>query len=65
MLSVVIFSRPGWSEEQYTTWSKHMAITGQVLCLPTRFQDEMVLRLAFVNPLTESAHVVEVLETLR
>jgi glutamate/tyrosine decarboxylase-like PLP-dependent enzyme len=65
MLSVVIFSRPGWSEEQYTAWSKHMAITGQVLCLPTRFQDEMVLRLAFVNPLTESAHVVEVLETLR
>jgi glutamate/tyrosine decarboxylase-like PLP-dependent enzyme len=65
MLSVVIFSRPGWSEEQYTAWSKHMAITGQVLCLPTRFQDEMVLRLAFVNPLTESAQVVEVLETLR
>jgi len=65
MLSVVIFDRPGWTEEQYTTWSQHMAVTGQVLCLPTRFQDEMVLRLAFVNPLTDPAHVVEVLETLR
>jgi glutamate/tyrosine decarboxylase-like PLP-dependent enzyme len=65
MLSVVIFDRPGWSEEQYTTWSKHMSVTGQVLCLPTRFRDEMVLRLAFVNPLTETARVIEVLETLR
>jgi len=65
MLSVVIFDRPGWTEEQLTAWSKHMAASGQVLCLPTRFQGEMALRMAFVNPLTETGRVVEVLETLR
>ena len=65
MLSVVIFDRPGWTEDEYRAWSSHMATAGQILCLPTRFQGEMALRLAFVNPLTDPARVVEVLETLR
>jgi len=65
MLSVVVFDRPGWTEDQLTAWSKHMAVSGQVLCIPTRFQGEMALRMAFVNPLTETERVVEVLETLR
>jgi len=65
MLSVVIFDRPGWSEEQVGAWSKVMAATGQVLCIPTRFHGEPALRMAFVNPLTETARVIEVLETLR
>jgi glutamate/tyrosine decarboxylase-like PLP-dependent enzyme len=65
MLSVVIFDRPGWTEADYDAWSKAMARSGQLLCIPTRFRDEVALRLAFVNPLTDTARVIEVLETLR
>ena len=64
MLSVVIFDRPGWAEADYVAWSQEMAASGRILCLPTRLHGSMALRLAFVNPLTESARVVEVLGTL-
>lgn len=64
-LSVILFERPGWSEAQYREWSQRNARDGIVLCLPTRWQDRSVLRLAFVNPRTSPARVIEVLDTLR
>ena len=42
-----------------------MAREGVILCVPTRWHGRTVLRLAFVNPATEPAHVIEVLDTLR
>ena len=36
-----------------------------ILCVPTKWRGRTVLRLAFVNPDTQPAHVIEVLETLR
>ena len=43
----------------------HCAKEGVILCVPTKWNDRMVLRLAFVNPDTQPARVIEVLETLR
>jgi glutamate/tyrosine decarboxylase-like PLP-dependent enzyme len=64
-LSVLLFERPGWDEHAYAVWSNALAKEGVILCVPTKWRGRMVLRLAFVNPDTQPAHVIEVLETLR
>jgi len=63
-LSVLLFERVGWGPEDYTTWSKRHALAGDFLCLPTRWQGQWVLRLAFVNPATKASEVVAALDTL-
>src|SRR4051812_9837459 len=63
-LSVLLFERVGWGPEDYTTWSKKHALAGDFLCVPTRWQGEWVLRLAFVNPATRADEVVAALDTL-
>jgi len=64
-LSVVLFERPGWTDEQYTAWSTRLAKDGVILVLPTRWQGRTVLRLAFVNPMTHADDVIAALDTLR
>ena len=64
-LSVILFERPGWTDAQYEQWSHEAAVSGVMLCVPTRCEERTVLRLAFVNPATEARRVIEVLETLR
>jgi glutamate/tyrosine decarboxylase-like PLP-dependent enzyme len=64
-LSVLLFERPGWTAAEYDAWSHQAAVAGTILCVPTTWRGRTVLRLAFVNPATETAKVVEVLETLR
>ena len=63
-LSVLLFERPGWDENTYAVWSSTLAKKGEILCLPTKWHDRPVLRLAFVNPDTQPARVIEVLATL-
>jgi glutamate/tyrosine decarboxylase-like PLP-dependent enzyme len=60
-LSVLLFERPGWSDPDYAAWSQKLSREGLMLCLPTRWQDRTVLRLAFVNPSTDPARVVQLL----
>ena len=64
-LSVLLFRRPGWGPEAYREWSQRLAREGVILCLPTTWHGETVLRLAFVNPATKAERVIEVLDTLR
>ncbi len=64
-LSVVLFERPGWSMADYEAWARTAALAGAILCLPTTWQGDPVLRLAFVNPDTEPQRVLEALDTLR
>jgi len=64
-LSVLLLERPGWDAEAYAAWSKQMALDGVILCLPTRWQERTVLRLAFVNPDTRADRVLAALDTLR
>jgi glutamate/tyrosine decarboxylase-like PLP-dependent enzyme len=63
-LTVLLFERLGWAAEDYAAWSREQARTGRVLCVPTRWQGEPVLRLVFVNPSTDPALVSAVLDTL-
>jgi glutamate/tyrosine decarboxylase-like PLP-dependent enzyme len=64
-LTVLLFERVGWDAAQYAEWSQRMSATGTIFCVPTTWHGRTVLRLAFVNPETESARVIEVLKTLR
>jgi glutamate/tyrosine decarboxylase-like PLP-dependent enzyme len=63
-LSVLLFERTGWVMDDYVAWSNDKATKGVVLCVPTTWQGRPVLRMCFVNPLTQIDQVVEVLETL-
>ena len=60
-LSVLIFERPGWTDEDYHCWSTRLAHEGLLLCLPTTWQGRTVLRLALVNPATHPDHVIDIL----
>ena len=62
-LSVVVFRRPGWTPAAYRRWSQRLAAEGTILCVPTAFQGEVALRLAFVNPSTDPQAVIEVLRS--
>jgi glutamate/tyrosine decarboxylase-like PLP-dependent enzyme len=64
-LSVLLFERPGWPDTAYAQWSAGLSRDGVMLCVPTKWHGRTVLRLAFVNPATSAAQVVQVLQTLR
>ena len=62
---LLLFRRVGWDSETYSEWSQRLAREGVILCLPTTWRGETVLRLAFVKPATKAERVFAVLETLR
>lgn len=62
-LSVVLFKRIGWTDEDYLRWSQDLAKSGRMLCLTTKFCGETVLRMAFLNPDTDLDIVINYLET--
>lgn len=64
-LSVLLFERPGWTPEEYAAWSRRLADDVVMLCVPTRWRERTVLRLAFVNPATDPQVVIDALDTLR
>ena len=64
-LSVLLFQRPGWDASDYREWSHRMAHKGAILCMPTTWHGDPVLRLAFVNPATQPERVIEALDALR
>ena len=61
---MLLFERLGWDDDDYATWSREQAVSGRVLCVPTRWQDRPVLRLIFVNPSTDPAQVAGILDSL-
>jgi L-2,4-diaminobutyrate decarboxylase len=63
-LSVVLFRRRGWDGDDYERWSTAMLEQGLALVTPTTFEDEPVLRLCFVNPMTSTDDVKLVLDSL-
>jgi L-2,4-diaminobutyrate decarboxylase len=60
-LSVVLFRRVGWSEAQYYAWSARALSAGVALVTPTELDDETVFRLCFVNPLTTTGDIDDIL----
>ncbi len=64
MLSVLAFRRLGWEAPDYFAWSKRLLDSGEAFVVPTRHLDEIVLRLAIVNPRSSEADVDLVLDSL-
>jgi L-2,4-diaminobutyrate decarboxylase len=63
-LSVVLFRRRGWNSEHYDAWSRRLLAEGTAFVMPTRWQDETVMRFCFINPRTTLGDVRDVLETM-
>ena len=64
-LSVVLFRRPGWSDERYTEWS-HQLLRDQVAFVtPTKWEGETIARFAFLHPDTTHDTIREVLDSMR
>ncbi|MEO9139923.1 MAG: hypothetical protein ABI345_12750 [Jatrophihabitans sp.] len=62
---MLLFRRKGWNTADYREWSRRAARDGVILCLPSTWRGEPVLRLAFINPATNAERVIQALDTLR
>lgn len=60
-LSIVVFKRKGWIEEDYKAWSNELALSGKLLCLPSSLDGETILRLAFLNPNTDIDKTIKII----
>lgn len=63
-LSVVLFTRDGWTFEQYTAWSRARAREGRYLVVPTRWGGDPCLRVCVINPRTDLAAIEAILDDL-
>jgi len=64
-LSIVLFRRVGWDEQDYLTWSNRVLLDHTAFCLPTRWKGEMVARACFLHPNTTPEIVDELLDSMR
>lgn len=63
-LSVVLFSRHGWSRADYEVWSAKLLANQTGFVTPTTWEGEPVGRLAFLHPDTTLEMVEEILATM-
>jgi glutamate/tyrosine decarboxylase-like PLP-dependent enzyme len=63
-LSIVLFRRVGWSEEQYLEWSETLLREQIAFVTPTRWEGEMVARFAFLHPDTTEDLVGQILDSM-
>jgi L-2,4-diaminobutyrate decarboxylase len=63
-LSIVAFSRKGWSRHDYLAWSERTLEAGTAFVVPSSHEGEPVLRLCIVNPRTTIDDVRTVVDSL-
>ena len=63
-LSIVLFRRRGWTPEEYHAWSKQRAKDGVALVVPTKWHGETCMRVCVVNPRTDLAEMVALLDDM-
>jgi len=63
-LTVILFRATELSPEQIDVWCETQRRSGALLCLPTTWREEKVLRICVVNPQTDPAYVLDVLKSL-
>ena len=63
-LSIVLFRRVGWSEAQYLEWSEELLRQQIAFVTPTKWEGEMVARLAFLHPDTSDELVEQILGSM-
>ena len=64
-LSIVLFRRLGWTDEQYNEWSFQLLRDQIAFVTPTKWEGETVARFAFLHPDTSTELVDQILETMR
>ena len=64
-LSVVVLRRPGWSAEDYRTWSLDLLARGEGFVVPSAHRGEPILRLCIVNTRSSAADIAAILDTMR
>jgi glutamate/tyrosine decarboxylase-like PLP-dependent enzyme len=64
-LSVVVFERIGWSDDDYTAWSARLLAEQIAFVTPTRHQGRVCTRFAIVNPLTTPGDLQSIIDTMR
>ncbi len=63
-LSIVLFTREGWSREDYLEWSKRRGSEGKYLVVPTSWHGAPCLRICVVHPRTEPSALTAILDDL-
>jgi glutamate/tyrosine decarboxylase-like PLP-dependent enzyme len=64
-LSIVVFRRTGWTDDQYHRWSDDQLAAQTAFVVPTSWRGETVLRYCVVNPLTTVDDLANIVESLR
>ena len=64
-LSIVVFRRLGWSDEQYHAWSRQQLAAQESFVVPTSWNGETVLRYCVVNPLTTVDDLAAIIDSMR
>jgi glutamate/tyrosine decarboxylase-like PLP-dependent enzyme len=64
-LSIVLFRRKGWGDEQYNEWSQQLLRDQIAFVTPTKWEGETVARLAFLHPDTPDEMVHQILNSMR
>ncbi len=62
-LSIVLFRRPGWSEQDYATWSAKLLEDQVGFVTPTKWEGETIARFAFLHPEATPEMISEILAT--
>jgi glutamate/tyrosine decarboxylase-like PLP-dependent enzyme len=63
-LSVVLFRRPGWGDDDYARWSRELLATQTAFVLPTSWHGETVGRAVFLHPNTTLGIFEEVIAAM-
>lgn len=63
-LSVVVFERNGWTQEQYDSWSEKLLLDGFAFVLASSHKGRPHLRFAIINPKTSYEDLVTILNSL-
>ena len=63
-LSIVAFTRNGWSAKQYQEWSDKLLDDQIAFVTPSAHQGKPILRFAIVNPWTSEKELTQILATL-
>jgi len=63
-LSIVAFTRIGWSKDEYAAWSDQLLKDQIGFVVPSAHKGQTILRFAIVNPWTTESDIEEILRTL-
>jgi len=63
-LTVILFRATRLTSDEIDCWAETQRRSGALLCLPTTWREEKVLRICVVNPQTDPVYVLGVLNTL-